>query len=105
MRMTYQVFIQQAADHSYRATPLMFPDCTAIGKTRDEALANLRSALSVRLSQGEIVTLEIGEPEHPWMKGAGIFKDDPTFEDLLAEIEAYRREVDAAESDRADVSP
>jgi hypothetical protein len=28
----------------------------------------------------------------------GIFQDDPTFDDFLAEINTYRNEIDAAES-------
>lgn len=38
----------------------------------------------------------------PWVKYAGMFKDDPDFDDFLAEMEAYRREIDAemAQSDR-----
>ena len=103
--MTYRVFLQHTADEGYKATPLVFPDCVAVGRTRDDALANLRAMLSLRLSQGEIVTVEVGEPEHPWSKGAGMFKDDPTYDDFLAEIEAYRREADEAEPQRTDVSP
>jgi predicted RNase H-like HicB family nuclease len=101
--MIYRVFLQQTEDDGYKATPFVFPDCVAVGKTRDEALTNLKVALNARLSQGEIVTVEVGEPEHPWLKGAGLFKDDPTYDDFLAEIEAYRREVDEAESNRASV--
>ncbi|WP_202895557.1 hypothetical protein [Iningainema tapete] len=33
--------------------------------------------------------------EHPWMKFAGKYKDDPQFDDMLADIEVYRRERDA----------
>ena len=103
--MTYRVFLQQTEGDGYRATPLLFPDCAAVGTTRDEAMADLTRALNERLSQGEIVTVEVGEPEHPWLKGAGLFEDDPSFDDFLAEIECYRHEVDKAESRRAEKSP
>jgi predicted RNase H-like HicB family nuclease len=86
--MTYRVFLQHTTDNGYTATPLVFPDCVAEGKTRDEALANLKAKLSARLAQGEIVTMEVGEPEHPWLRGAGMFRDAPTFDDFLAEIDA-----------------
>ena len=33
--------------------------------------------------------------DDPWVKYAGMFKDDPDFDDFLAEMEAYRREIDA----------
>jgi predicted RNase H-like HicB family nuclease len=101
--MIYQVFLQQTADDGYKAIPLLFPDCVALGETREEALANLKSVLRARLAEGEIVGVEVGELEHPWLKGAGMFKDDAAYDDFLQEIEAYRREID--ETDRADVSP
>jgi predicted RNase H-like HicB family nuclease len=104
MMMTYQVFLEQTPDSSYRAIPLVFPDCVAVGETRDEALANLKAALSARLAEGELVTVEVGESEHSWLRGAGIFKDDDTYDDLLCEIEVYRRELDEAERNRGDVS-
>lgn len=31
----------------------------------------------------------------PWVKYAGMFSDDLDFDDFLAEMEAYRREIDA----------
>ena len=103
--MISRVFVQQTEDDGYKATPFVFPDFVAVGKTRDEALTNLKVALNARLSQGEIMTVEVGEPEHPWLKGAGMFKHDPTYDDFLAEIDAYRHEVDEAEARRAKVSP
>jgi hypothetical protein len=35
------------------------------------------------------------QAEHPWMKHAGMFKDDPLFDEVLEEIAIYRRELDA----------
>src|SRR5437588_309611 len=103
--MICRVFLQHTAAGGYKATPFAFPDCAGVGTTRDEALANLKAVLDARLLQGEIVTIEVGEPVHAWLKGAGMFKDDPTYADFLVEIEAYRREVDEAEPHRANVSP
>jgi predicted RNase H-like HicB family nuclease len=105
MAMTYQVFLQHSGDDGYSATPLSFPDCVAVGKTREEALANLRIALGARLAQGEIVSLEVEDAEHSWLKGAGLFKDDPTYEEFLAEIEAQRQSTNEAETQGADLSP
>jgi|GEM_PF-4503055 len=33
---------------------------------------------------------------NPWLASAGIFEDDPFFEEFLEEMAAYRCEVDAA---------
>jgi len=48
------------------------------------------------LEQSEKFSLELDlpKPEHPWMKFAGMFKDDPDFEEVLADIAAYRHELD-----------
>ena len=54
----------------------------------------------------KIVPLEIdlSDAEHPWLKFADKYKDDPQFDEMLAFIEANRRELDAekeiADSDR-----
>jgi predicted RNase H-like HicB family nuclease len=102
--MTCHVLVQQIGKDGYQAIPLVFPDIVAAGKTRDEALSNLKAALDARLAQGEIVTIEVGGPEHPWLKGAGLFEHDPTYDDFLNEVEASRREADNTETGRADVS-
>ena len=31
----------------------------------------------------------------PWIKYTGMFKDDPQFDDFLAEMESYRQELDS----------
>lgn len=37
------------------------------------------------------------QPTHPMLRFAGVFKDDPLFDEVVEEIEAYRREIDADE--------
>ena len=100
-KLNLNVLIESEKDGSIRATVLGLPDCKAKGANRKEALTNLRQLLTARLQEAEIVPLEIKLPkkEHPWMKFAGMFKDDPDFDEVLADIEAYRRELDA--EDRA----
>lgn len=45
----------------------------------------------------EIVSqeVELTKYEHPWMKFAGMYQDNPLFNEVLAHIESYRRELDA----------
>jgi hypothetical protein len=40
---------------------------------------------------------ELAEGEHPWLKIAGKYKDDPQFDEMLAYIEAERHDLDATE--------
>ena len=50
-----------------------------------------------RLQNSKIVTLEINHPQtnNPWMKVAGMYKDNPLFDEVLADIETERRKLDA----------
>ncbi len=95
-KLNYSVLIQQEAGF-YSATVWGLQDCKATGATREEALTNVRQLLIARLEKAEIVSLEIEVParEHPWMKFAGMFKDDPDFDEMLEDIKALRRERDA----------
>ncbi len=97
--MTYNAVIESDRGKSYRATILGWPDCTVAGATREEALAKLREALRERLTKVEIVPLEMDFPENtnPWVRFAGMYQDDPLFDEVLTEMEADRRKLDAEE--------
>jgi hypothetical protein len=89
------VLIENQEDGTVKATLLSLPECQGLGANKEEALNNLIQLFQAR--KPEIVTLEI-EPdktEHPWMKFAGMFQDDPQFDEALEYIEEYRRELDA----------
>ncbi|MBC6473167.1 MAG: STAS-like domain-containing protein [Hormoscilla sp. GM102CHS1] len=47
------------------------------------------------LSEEGIEKMKKENPDNPWIQNAGMFKDDPQFDDMLAYIEAYNRELDA----------
>ncbi len=57
--------------------------------------------VNIMLKQGEIVQLEIPlpEPEHPWMKFAGMYKDNPLFDEVQDYIKADREQLDAERSE------
>ncbi len=101
--MQYQIFVQSQNQNGYVAAVIGMPDCTAEGRTEDEAVNKTKAALEERLAQGKIITVEVASPqqtEHPLLKHFGRFKDDSTFDDFLAEIDKYRRELDAEEAAR-----
>lgn len=105
--MQYRVLIQNPQPQVFTAAVLDGPDCSAQGPTKEAALASVREALAERLAQGEVVTIEVNgfrhstdkqtEAENPWVKYAGSFRDDPTYDDFLAEVATYRRELDEQE--------
>jgi predicted RNase H-like HicB family nuclease len=92
----YSILIETPKTGGYRATAVGLPNCRAKGATREIALQNVRELLTTRLSQSEIVTLTIDSPqtEHPWMQFAGMFQNDPQFEEMQADIQVYRQEID-----------
>ncbi len=71
--MTYSVVLEREKGKQYRATVLGWPSCTAAAATREMALEQLRRILVRRLSEVEIVALEIEGPDaaHPWSRFAG----------------------------------
>ncbi|MEH2465827.1 hypothetical protein [Nostoc sp.] len=96
-KLSYNVLIENQQDGTVKAILLGLPDCEGLGNTETEAIEKLSQSLQTRLETAKIVTLEIevSKAENPWMKFAGMFKDDPQFYEMLAYIEADRRELDA----------
>ncbi|ETW95941.1 MAG: hypothetical protein ETSY2_47365 [Candidatus Entotheonella gemina] len=88
--MRYTVYLKQC-DGQYHAVVPLLPACTARGQTREEVLVNLKTAIEETLSKMEITTVEVNLPgprdeTNPWLETAGMFQDDPLFDDMLAEV-------------------
>jgi len=78
------VLVERVKGNGYRARGTEPFAISARGATREEALAKLRAKIQTRLKNGtEIVGLEVGTQPHPLAEFAGMFKDDPDFEDVL----------------------
>ena len=95
--MTYYVVIENGNHGNYTAQVLGWPDTTVKGSSRQEVLTTIQQRISTRLKQAEVVPLEVESfvpSEHPWMKFAGMFEDEPMFDDVLEHIHDYREELD-----------
>ncbi|PPJ61578.1 type II toxin-antitoxin system HicB family antitoxin [Cuspidothrix issatschenkoi] len=86
-KLTYDVLIENQEDGTVKATLLSLPECQGLGANKEEALNNLIQLFQAR--KPEIVTLEIkpDKREHPWLKFAGMHKDNPLFTESLEDIE------------------
>jgi len=96
-KFTLSILIEKKPDGSLIGTVIGLPDCQAEGCDRQSVMLRLREIVKARLETAEIIPLEV-EPRHahnPWLKFAGSAKKDPYFDEVLAHIEAYRRELDA----------
>lgn len=97
--MKYPVLIKEDRPNHYTATVLAMPDCKAEGASEGEALDRVKQAIDRQLRDGKVVHVEVSSPsdsENPWAQFAGFWKDDPDFDELMTEIEAYRRSVEVA---------
>jgi hypothetical protein len=99
--MTYDILIQPQPGGTYRATALGWPDLSETGDSEQTVIERIRQAIRERLAQGKVVQIQVDDSavetaasEHPWLPFLGMWKNDPTFDDLLDQIETYRRELD-----------
>lgn len=91
--MTFPVVVHSSQGH-FEASLVGAPDVCATAPTRAEALANLESAISKRLDQGELVMLEVRRRGLAGLFGR--FRDDPTLREICEE--AYKeRDTDMQE--------
>ena len=99
--MQVTVFVERLDERTYRAETAQPITLVTEGRTRDEAIERLRVLAQQRLTAGEMVHLEIPEVvvPHPWIPFAGVWKDHPDLDDVLAHIAAERRRLDEAESE------
>ncbi len=45
-------------------------------------------------AKGEPAAVDLPQRANPWLSGAGMFRDDPLFDEWQRAIAEYRREVD-----------
>ena len=95
-QLTYSVIMKQEKEGGYKATVWGLADCEASGDTKEAALASINQLLTARLENTEVIIQKIAfpQPENPWIKFAGMYKDNPLFNEMVAEVESYRRQLD-----------
>ena len=94
---TVQIIIKNESDTTVSAALLGWPECKAFGETRSQALQNLHDLVNAQLAEAEIVSVKLtnSRSNNPWVRLAGKYENDPYYDEVLAHIEEYRRELDA----------
>jgi len=97
-KVNYSILIEEK-EGAYTATVWGLPECKTEASTREEAIQNLYEIVNTRLQNVEIVTAEIEapSPRNPWIEFAGMYQDNPLFDEVVSNIAAYRREIDLEE--------
>lgn len=97
--MQYQVFVQNQSEQRFVASVVGMPNVTAEGRTEEEAIMNAKTALAEQLAMGRFVTIELTAkdildvPNSAPMKYAGVFEDDPTFEEFMDHLAKIRQKA------------
>jgi hypothetical protein len=92
--MTFPILVQPQGGR-FQASVLGSTAMAADGATKEEALAALRANLNLRFAKGELVLLDV--PYRAVTDFAGLFKDDPTLDDIVKEAYRERDTQKAAE--------
>ena len=93
--MQLLILIERVAGNGYRARGGEPLPLVAEGATREEALTRLKEQMQARLRDGtELISLDVGAAPHPLSEFAGMFKEDPYFDEVLEIMADNRRKMD-----------
>lgn len=97
--MGIQVLVERVGKGRFRATSGEPLPASVEARSRDAAVAKLKKEVDKRLSNGaELVSVDVGPPAqpHPLAEFAGMFKDDPLFDEVVEIMAENRRRRNAA---------
>jgi predicted RNase H-like HicB family nuclease len=95
--MQYQVFIQNPADRLFTASVVGLPNVRSNGTTEEEAIMSLKGLLTDQLKSGKFVTIEVEVPPDDQFP-AGVFENDPTFDDWMTKMAEIRQSANLLET-------
>ncbi|MCC5635705.1 hypothetical protein LC593_07535 [Nostoc sp. CHAB 5844] len=91
------ILLERSDEGNVIAYVLEFPNTQVEASTQQQALQELKKLFSTRLENIEVIPVEIqlfqSEVENPWMKFAGVFKDDADFAEIADNLRAERNIV------------
>jgi predicted RNase H-like HicB family nuclease len=105
------VLVTQQSEQVWIAKLLAWAGFAVEGNSREDALQKLDRQIKAQLADGEIAYLDLPlarteitngaeqRSQSPWIKYAGMFKDDPDFAEIAAAIRAERAVEDDTEVD------
>lgn len=92
--MEYTILIQPKRG-GFTATIPNLPECRAQGKTEQEAIDKVRDKAQQLLTKAKFTTITLPENGHneddPWLAMAGMWRDDPTWDEYQRLIKKYRK--------------
>jgi predicted RNase H-like HicB family nuclease len=93
--MEIPVLLEPLPDGGFRARSGDPLELMAQGDSPDSALRNLRDLIDTRIASGFLLTtIEVQGFRASRHSGAGIYRDEPLFDQWRAAIDAYRQEIE-----------
>jgi len=98
--MQYQLFAQSHSEHKFIASVVGMLMVSGEGVTENEAIAHAKVLLKSQLATGKFGNIEVGSEVDSVnaaseldfsMQYAGIFADDPTFDDWIVKLTSIRK--------------
>lgn len=94
-RLSLHVLVEQASEGHFIASVPELPNCVAEAENRTDALTAVQEKVRARLTNIEVLTLEVAN--NPWTDFIGMFKGDDDFADIAQELRAERElDIDTA---------
>jgi len=95
------LLVETLAPGKVVASILEFPHCQVEAENRETAIVHLQTTFLERLKHIEAISWDVPiQPSEPeWMKFAGVFRDDPDFQEIMEAIRAERISGDDSEVD------
>jgi hypothetical protein len=92
--LSCHLWVETQADGEVLAWIGEWPECRVTADSRGQAITALENRLQEQMAMRsiEVLPLQLSPlvAQHPIMKFAGIFKDDPDFAEIVAEMRAER---------------
>lgn len=95
--MDVSVILERIKENGYRASAFVPAPTVAEAATREQAVDRIRAMLSEKLAGAEVIQVAVPAAAKPnaWLAIAGAWRDHPDVDQVMENIQAYRREVDA----------
>jgi hypothetical protein len=95
--MKFFILVRPEPAGQFTAQAVGIPELRATANSRELAIHDVQVALAQSLACGELVPIELPD-RNPYLPGYGHSKDDPDFEEYLADIRRFRQAEDERES-------
>lgn len=94
--LNFHILLEPTETGQIAASIAELVNCRVEANTRQEALVSIQKLVQERLSQVEVLPLDIAleepSPENPWTEFIGMFEEDEDFAEISAQMRTEREQ-------------